>query len=183
MNVWRRLGCPKLSTTTTTYHSATGDKISIKGKCTIQASIWNKNDWKPFIINVTNIPGLNLIGRNSIQEFEINVNKLLREANVKHVFVTSTSEITKECKRLCSEFEEIFAPDLACLKNFELDIKFKEGATPIFKKPRTVPFAILDDVNDALEDGVRGSMETDRFQRLGYSDSYNKKKSPNTKLH
>ena len=44
-----------------------------------------------------------------------------------------------------------------CLRprNFELDIKFKEGATPIFRKPRTEPFAILDDMNDALEDGVR----------------------------
>lgn len=63
--------------------------------------------------------------------------------------------MTKECEKLCSEFQEIFEPGFGCLKNFESNIKFKEDAALTFRKLCTVPFAILEDVNEVLEAGVR----------------------------
>ena len=40
-------------------------------------------------------------------------------------------------------------------KDFELEIKFKPEARPILCKPRPLPLAILGDLNDAYEEGIR----------------------------
>ena len=180
LNVWKRLGYPTLAPARKIYHSATGNRISIKGIFTVQASTSKEASWRPITINVTNIDGLNLIGRTSIEEFNIDVNKLLR--NVNSISSMSISLLTKECKKLCSEFQEIVEPGLGCLKNFELDIKFKEDATPIFRKPRTVPFALLEDVKEALEAGVRrGIWKTVDFNDWGTPVVPIRKRTPNSK--
>ena len=49
----------------------------------------------------------------------------------------------------------MFKQELGCLKKFELEVKFKPEARPIFCKPRPVPLAILEDLNDAYEDEIR----------------------------
>jgi hypothetical protein len=40
------------------------------------------------------------------------------------------------CKGLCEEFPDLFKQELGCLEGFELEVKFKEDAAPIFRKPR-----------------------------------------------
>ena len=103
--------------------------------------------------------------------------------NVNSISSKSTSLVTKEYNKHCSEFQEIFDPGLGCLKNFELDIKFNEYATPIFRKPRTVPFAILEDVNGALEAGVRrGIWKTVDFNDWGSPAVPIRKITPNSKI-
>ena len=42
--------------------------------------------------------------------------------------------------------------ELGYLKDFELEVDFKPEAKPIFCKPRPVPLAILENLNDAYED-------------------------------
>ena len=49
------------------------------------------------------------------------------------------------CRKLCEEFPVLFKMELGCLKDFELEVAFKPEATPVFKKPQTVPYAMLDD--------------------------------------
>ena len=46
-------------------------------------------------------------------------------------------------------------PELGCLKDFELEIKFKPEARPIFGQPIPVPLVILEDLNDTYEGGIR----------------------------
>ena len=54
------------------------------------------------------------------------------------------------------------------LKDFSLDIRFKPEAKPIFKKPRPVPFSILQDLNEAYEAGIkRGVWELTDFNSYG----------------
>ncbi|XP_065651290.1 uncharacterized protein LOC136079479 [Hydra vulgaris] len=53
-----------------------------------------------------------------------------------------------------SEFPDLFKPELGCLKEFELEIKFKPDYKPIFCRPRSVPFAIQDLI-DAYEAGIK----------------------------
>ena len=50
---------------------------------------------------------------------------------------------------------DLLKPELGCLKDFELEVRFKPEARPIICKPRPVPWAILKDLNDAYEDGIR----------------------------
>ena len=40
------------------------------------------------------------------------------------------------------------------MKDFELDIKFKEDATPVFCKPRTVPIALQEDLEAVCDVGI-----------------------------
>ena len=64
-------------------------------------------------------------------------------------------QLRKKCELLCEEFNELFSPEVGCLKDFELEIRFKPDSRPIFVKPRTVPIAIQEELNGALEAGIR----------------------------
>uniref|UniRef100_A0A5S6QRA0 RNA-directed DNA polymerase n=1 Tax=Trichuris muris TaxID=70415 RepID=A0A5S6QRA0_TRIMR len=73
-----------------------------------------------------------------------------------------------ECKKLCNQFSDLFKPELDCLKDFELEVSFKPDAKPIFCKPRTVPFAILEDLNQAYDAGIkRGVLVPTQFNDYG----------------
>ena len=72
------------------------------------------------------------------------------------------------CTQLCEEFPILFEPTLGCLKGYELDIRFKTDAKPIFRKPRPVPFSLLQDLNEAYEIGIkRGVWEQTDFNSYG----------------
>ena len=54
------------------------------------------------------------------------------------------------------------------MKDFELDVRFKEDAKPIFCKPRPVPFAIQEDLIQAYDAGIkRGVWEPTNFNAYG----------------
>ena len=67
----------------------------------------------------------------------------------------SKQTLRKACKQLCAEFPELFKPELGYHKDYELEISFKLGGKPVFCKPQTVPFAILEDLNAAHDVGIR----------------------------
>ena len=50
---------------------------------------------------------------------------------------------------------DLFKPELGCLKDFELKVKFKPDANPIYCKPQTVSLTLLDDLNQAYEAGIK----------------------------
>ncbi|XP_045124381.1 uncharacterized protein K02A2.6-like [Portunus trituberculatus] len=53
---------------------------------------------------------------------------------------------------------------LGCLKDFNLEVQFKPDVKPIFCKPRSVPFAIQDDLAKAYDAGIaRGVWEPAQF--------------------
>eukprot|EP00731_Ephydatia_muelleri_P034369 Em0057g1a len=57
-------------------------------------------------------------------------------------------------RQLCQEFPDLFKPDLGCLKDFQLEVKFKPEAQPVFCRPRVVPFAVQDDLCLAYDAGI-----------------------------
>ena len=60
----------------------------------------------------------------------------------------------KACEQLFQEFPDLFKPELGCLKDFQLDVKFKADAQSIFCKPRVVSFAIQEDLCQAYDAGI-----------------------------
>ena len=57
---------------------------------------------------------------------------------------------------------------LGCLEGFELEVKFKEDAAPIFCKSRLFPFAIQDDLNQAYDAGIaKGVWKPIQFNNYG----------------
>ena len=49
----------------------------------------------------------------------------------------------------------MFNPELGRLKDFELEVNFKSEARAISCKEKPVPLAILEDLNDAYEEGIK----------------------------
>ena len=63
---------------------------------------------------------------------------------------------------------DLFKAELGCLKDFELDVKFKADAKPVFCKPRVVPFAIQEDLSIAYDAGIaRGVWQSVQFNNYG----------------
>ena len=66
--------------------------------------------------------------------------------------------------RLCGEFKDLFKPELGCLQNFELEVEFKDEAKPVYCKPRSVPFAMQEDLAVKCESGnLARNLDTGRI--------------------
>ena len=114
---------------------------------------------------VTETPNLNLLGRDAIVRLGVDIPALMgmapsmSQGNCNTVKPISDSlkqdmALQQACRRLCEEFPDLFKAELGCLKDFELEVKFKPDAQPVFKKPRLVPFAIQDELNQAYDVGI-----------------------------
>ena len=109
---------------------------------------------------------LNLLGRTAICDLEVAVRSLLTESNSQvpstgiHIIDKDRQPETelehrKACRKLCKEFPDLFREELGCLKDFKLEIAFKPDAKPVFHKPRTVPYALQEDLNAAYQAGIQ----------------------------
>ena len=129
------------------------------------ASIDGKSPDVTFPVIVTKVPNLNLLGRLAMMKLKLtNLTDHFREnlscaesiATIEHVTTTGPeNSLDAACIQLCGEFPTLFESTLGCLKDFSLDIRFKPEAKPIFKKPRPVPFSILQDLNEAYEAEIK----------------------------
>ena len=90
---------------------------------------------------VTTIPHLNLFGTDSIatseNSFDSMTNKNLcnnMKETVHHVSnrVKHNTTLQSACEQMCQDFPDAFKPDLGCLRDFELDIRFKNDTKTIF---------------------------------------------------
>ena len=68
---------------------------------------------------------------------------------------TSDHALRNACLQVCRNFPDLFKAELGCLKDVELEVAFKPNVKPIFCKPRTVPYAILEELNSAYDEGIR----------------------------
>ena len=76
------------------------------------------------------------------------VRTILEDESPDHAF-------QKACHDVCTEFPSLFTPELGCLKDYELEVAFKPDTQPVFCKPRTVPFAVLEDLKTAYGAGIK----------------------------
>ena len=131
----------------------------------------------PYI--VTKIPDLNLLGRNAIQTLGISVDNALGPRSIESQAKTkgveaghpATSDephvsLQRDYQKLCDEFPDLFKPELGCLKDFELEVKFKADAVPVFHKARPVPFA-RDDLVKGCEEGMWKPVQFNEYATPG----------------
>ena len=151
---------PKLQPVEAQYKVADGNPLQVLGQFEVTAELDGKAGGIDLKVVVTNVPQLNLLGRQAMVELglidltehfmrhmegpkKLSVGQLTTESTV--------GSLQKACKQCCQEF-----PELGYSKDFELDIKFKLEARPIFCKPRLFPLAFLDDlINETYEDKIR----------------------------
>ena len=167
---WQTLGKPTLQPVSVQYQVAEGSPLLVVGQFQSTASIDGKSPDVTFPVIVTKVPNLNLLGRLAMMKLKLtNLTDHFREATIEHVTTTGPeNSLDAACIQLCREFPTLFESTLGCLKDFSLDIRFKPEAKPIFKKPRPVPFSILQDLNEAYEAGIkRGVWELTDFNSYG----------------
>ena len=169
---------PVLQPVSVQYQVAEGSPLPVVGQFQSTASIDGKSPDVTFPVIVTKVPNLNLLGRLAMMKLKLtNLTDHFREnlscaestATIEHVTTTGPeNSLDAACIQLCGEFPTLFESTLGCLKDFSLDIRFKPEAKPIFKKPRPVPFSILQDLNEAYEAGIkRGVWELTDFNSYG----------------
>ena len=166
--IWHQIGRHPLKKVNEKFQSASKHQLSILGSFYHKIKGSNSTPTSICFI-VTKIPHLNILGRNAIRRLQISVDKLLLQhteihkldtnrnqnsQNINHKLNEKPGVLQKACEQLCNDFPSLFSPGLGVLKDFELDIKFKENATPIFCKPRTVPIALQEDLEAAYDEGI-----------------------------
>ena len=105
-----------------------------------------------------------MLGRTAIHLLAINILVLLGQPGINtcsddiHAILEDNKPyhaLPKACKQLCKKFPDLFKPELGCLKDYELEVALRPNAKPVFCKPRTVPFAILEDLKAAYDAGIK----------------------------
>lgn len=162
--VWTELGRPKLRPARIRYVSAAGQPLPILGTFKAKACVGNPLRYQTIILNVSPCPRLNLLGRTAIHQLGIDILMLLQNSgstpgvdkvNTIQKNDTSDQALHDACLQMCRNFPDLFIAELGCLKDIELEVAFKQNVKPIFCKPRTVPYAILDELNVAYDEGIR----------------------------
>ena len=113
---------------------------------------------------------LNLIGLDTVLKSGIQLDSLLRKStsNAPVHLISTHKSLQAACEQLTQEFPDLWKDELGCLKNFQLEIKFKPDVTPVFDKARTVPFAIQDELSRAYDEGTdRGLWKQVQFNDYG----------------
>lgn len=175
---WHQLGQPGLKPPHSRYVGATGNVLPVRGRFFIEAVLPSGGRGQ-IEFNVSENP-LNLLGRSAVRRLGIDVTSLC--LNPTPPFLASPTDtvgainsvpspdtnLQGACNALCDNFPDLFKPELGCLKGYELEVKFKPDAEPIFCKPRTVPLALLDDLNQAYDAGMkRGVWQPTQFNPYG----------------
>ena len=156
--LWQSLDKPHLQSSDLQFESASEHQLPILGK--VELSVKARTTCCKIWFHVTSVPGLNLIGRSGIRLLDLSVDEKIKKSSkstVAKVFehLKPDTDLQQRCRVLCSEFLDLFKPELGCLKDYELEIKFKPDYKPIFYRPRPVPFAIQEDLADAYEAGIK----------------------------
>ena len=103
---------------------------------------------------VTEVPDLNLFGRSAIRQLDISVNKLVKSVNAIKTEIPG-AKLQSSLKKLYEDYAEIFEPGLGFFKDFELDVKFKDSAKPVFMKQGPVPFVVQEEQIEAFDAGIK----------------------------
>ena len=112
---------------------------------------------------VSEILHLNLLGRDAINAMRLSLDDLFSEAtfaktDYRLLAIPPSDRVDRHlqqaCCELCTEFSELFKPELGCHRGVQLEIEFQPDARPVFCKPRSVPFAMQDELAQAYDVGI-----------------------------
>ena len=150
-NTYKRIGRPLMTRTTKLARSVTGEKIHFEGEAIVNVSLRKKTKkLKVFVLrNATN-----LFGTDWITEFE------LWDAPISD-FCNKVESLSAEADKLKTDLREtfpsVFSDKLGRCTKATAKLELRDDQTPIFKKPRSVPFASREKIE----------MELDRLVQTG----------------
>ena len=175
---WLKLGKPELQEVNALYKVADGNPLPVLGQFEAKVCLDDSSRKTDLQMVVTQVPRLNLLGRSAMLKLGLtDLTKFfdphratLSPSSIAHLSTLTSADNTLQqaCEQLCQEYPDLFRSELGCLKDCELDVKFKPNAKPVFCKPRPVPFSVLEDLNEAYEAGIKqGVWEFTDFNSYG----------------
>ena len=164
---WKNLRSPELKKPDLQYESASKHSLPIIGTFVAKTSTQESEETHDIKYTVSEIPELDLLGRTATRELGISVDQALQDAEPCHALFSNLRADTKlqeKCKKLCTRFKDLWKLELGCLKDYEVEVKFKSNVLPIFRKARLVPFVMETDLEEEYQKGISmGVWETTQF--------------------
>ncbi|CAK1601576.1 unnamed protein product [Parnassius mnemosyne] len=145
----KEIGDSKLTNTAVKLRTYTGEIIKPLGTSKIQISYNNRQIiGRIFIIAVKVDP---VVGREWLRDLKLQFN-----LNSIYIEYKEESDITEQefgvkLQNLLEEYQELFTEEIGKINNFQASFKLKDGVVPIFLKPRSVPFALRNQVEAEID--------------------------------
>lgn len=148
----------KLDRADTTVVSYTGEPIKLVGRVTVAVKCGTESMRLPLYVVEGNYASI--LGMEWIRKLRIDWSSLLTQSpgtksQISHG--NRCNSIATGLEQLKRKYRGVFEPGVGKVKGVQIRIQLKEGAKPIFKKARPVPFSLLPKV----------SMELDRLESEG----------------
>ncbi|XP_055354393.1 uncharacterized protein K02A2.6-like [Paramacrobiotus metropolitanus] len=143
-STWRQICSPKLMPYATPLRNFTGHPIRVIGSATMPVVYGRTRKSLPFVV-VGRVG--DVLGRDWIKALD------LSHLSLKELQVPAVSKVTARAtvQSILDRHSSVFRDELGHCKEFKAHLYLKEGAKPVFCKPRTVPFAYWDAVEKDLD--------------------------------
>ena len=145
----------KIKKTMVVLRTYTSEVIPVRGE--VQVMVTYGEQEKKLTLYVTRQEGPCLLGREWLTSIRLDW-KTIRLAAMD----TNQTGLHEMLKR----YDEVFQDELGTMKTIKAKLKLKENATPKFHRPRTVPFAL----KEAIEQELNGLEEKGILQKVDHSD-------------
>ena len=170
-SIWKKIGTPTLQKDETRpLISASNDVIPTSGSVDLDVTVTTEDgDANSQILPFTVTDQLDILGTNAINSLQLTIRNNPVKVHVDNIrTIRSHQHLQESCLQICKEFPDLWKPELGCLKDYNLEVKFKPDVTPRFCKPRTVPFAVQEDLNQAYDVGIaKGIWKPVTFNEYG----------------
>ena len=164
---FKQLGSPKLTETKTCISGYGDRKLQVKGECYVDVAVGDMLRHNLRLLVVDTPVGSNLFGLDWSDQFRLSQ---LGLSAVQEIVNTVHSEPVKDLQNkissLAAKYPEVFKEGLGCCTKLKAPIHLKEGARPVFFKPREVPFSRRDAVKAEIERLVEAGV----LQHIDFSE-------------
>lgn len=152
----------KLQPTDEMFHSYVGDPIKPIGVVDVNCAISNNSNLKKCLrlyvmrsSRPSSISAPPIVGRSWLQELQVNLGQLNSLMNTGIKTVNSVDFSKVELDKVLNDYPSVFSDKLGLYNKRKFELHLKEGAQPIFFKPRPIPYAIRDKVDCEIDRLVR----------------------------
>ena len=129
-----------LKKTSVSLNTYTGERIPVLGEIEVEATYQEQSH--QFSLMVLKGKGHNLFGRNFLIYFRL---------DWKTIALATLENPSAKVGILFKKHEDVFSGNQGTMKHFCAKLSVKKDAQPIFLKPRSVPFAILQAIEEELK--------------------------------
>lgn len=142
-STFKRL-CPhlQLQATATRLRTYTGEIIKPKGTCVVRISYKRQSILDSLYVLDGKFDSI--FGRNWLRKIKINWKEI-------HQIKDSGDNLKLRMNQLITEYDDIFNSELGEIPNIKCSLKVSENATPIFIKPRPIPYAIRHKIEEEIK--------------------------------